>query len=57
MKTLLSACCMLLMAACARPADPPGPALLFAGGQGDLSAEQRLQVFNMLGLKIGRAHV
>ena len=42
----------LLMAACARPADPPGPALLFAGGQGDLSAEQRLQVFNMLGLTV-----
>ncbi|MBM2854977.1 MAG: hypothetical protein HW417_1905, partial [Steroidobacteraceae bacterium] len=50
MKVLLLTCCVLLLSACAKPAeppepaDPPGPALLFAGGQGDLSAEERLQV-------------
>jgi hypothetical protein len=57
-KFLLLPCCLLLLSACAKPADPPeptdppGPALLFAGGHGDLSAEERLQVFNQLGLSI-----
>jgi hypothetical protein len=49
---LLLACCLALETACARPADPPGPALLFAGGRGDLSAEERLQVFNLLSLNV-----
>lgn len=52
MKALLLICCAALLTACAKPADPPGPALLFASGQGDLSAEERLQVFNLLALTI-----
>jgi hypothetical protein len=52
MKRLLVACCVALPAACAKPVDPPGPALLFAEGSGDLSAEDRLQVFNLLGLSV-----
>lgn len=48
----LPACCLALLAACAGPADPPGPALLFAAGRGDLSAEERLQVFNLLDLDV-----
>ena len=58
MKVLLLTCCVLLLSACAKPAeppepaDPPGPALLFAGGQGDLSAEERLQVFNDLSFTV-----
>lgn len=57
MKALLLACCVLL-SACAKPADPPepadppGPALLFAAGHGDLSAEERLQVFNNLAFTV-----
>jgi hypothetical protein len=56
-KVLLLTCCVLL-SACAKPsespepADRPGPALLFAGGHGDLSAEERLQVFNDLGFTV-----
>jgi hypothetical protein len=52
MKALLLICCAALLTACAKPADPPGPALLFVSGQGDLSAEERLQVFNLLGLTV-----
>lgn len=52
MKTLLLACCASLLAGCAKPADPPGPALLFAAGQGDLSADERLWVFNLLALTV-----
>jgi len=36
----------------AEPADPPGPALLFAAGQGDLSAAERGQVFGAIGLAV-----
>lgn len=52
MNRLLLACCTVVLAACATPADPPGPALLFAGGRGDLSAEERLHVFNLLALNV-----
>ena len=52
MRPLLLASCTALLAACAESADPPGPALLFAAGRGDLSAEERLQVFNRLGLDV-----
>lgn len=58
MRSLLLACGLSLLVACAKPADPPepadppGPALLFAGGHGDLSAEERLQVFDQLGLSV-----
>lgn len=52
MKILLLAFCASLLSACAKPADPPGPALLFAGGQGDLNAEERLQIFNSLALTL-----
>jgi len=51
-KRLLPGACVAVLAACAESADPPGPALLFAGGRGDLSAEERLQVSNLLGLSV-----
>jgi hypothetical protein len=51
-KRPILACCLAVLAACAKPVDPPGPALLFAEGRGDLSAEERLQVFNLLGLSV-----
>lgn len=34
------------------PADPPGPALLFAAGHGDLNASERGQVFGAMGLAV-----
>lgn len=34
------------------PADPPGPALLFAAGHGDLNASERGQVFGATGLAV-----
>ena len=52
MRTFAPALCIALLAACAKPADPPGPALLFAGGQGDFSAAERLEVFKALYLKL-----
>lgn len=36
----------------AEPADPPGPALLFAAGKGDLSAAERGQIFGATGLVV-----
>ncbi|MGE0030647.1 MAG: hypothetical protein AB7T20_05980 [Steroidobacteraceae bacterium] len=36
----------------AEPADPPGPALLFAAGHGDLNAAERGQVFGATGLAV-----
>ena len=36
----------------AEPADPPGPALLFAAGKGDLSAAERGQIFGATGLAV-----
>ena len=52
MSRLLLACCVAMLAACQETADPPGPALLFAGGQGDLSADERLDVFKLLALNV-----
>lgn len=52
MKAMLLTCCVSLLAACAKAPDPPGPALLFAGGQSDFSAAERLEVFNALYLNL-----
>ncbi len=52
MNPLLISGCLSLLTACAEPVDPPGPALLFAGGRGELSAAERLQVFDLLGLSV-----
>ncbi len=56
---VLAACAACLLAACSQPAgppaeppDPPGPALLFAGNNGDLSAAERGQVFGGIGLVV-----
>lgn len=52
MKTLLLTCCVSLLTGCAKTAELPGPVLLFAGGQGDLSVADRLQVFSLLDLAV-----
>lgn len=53
----IAAITAVLLAACGRPtgapdgpADPPGPARLFAAGTGDLGAAERGQVFGATGL-------